>query len=69
MPMKSEFNMVYLSRDTRTQECFVNYGVIEQNKTLCNGQDLEIHLPVSVWVETSYLRVIRREVASLREEL
>jgi len=69
MPMKSEFNMVYLSRHSGTQECFINYGVVEQNETLCNGQALETPMLVSTWVKTSCLGVVRREVTSSREEL
>lgn len=58
MPVKSKFNTVYLSRDAGIQECFITHGVTEQNKTLCNGQDLETLMPVSVGVKTSYLRVV-----------
>lgn len=45
----------------------IKRGVIEQNKTLCNGQDLETLIPVGVGIKTSYLRVVKGEVASLRE--
>lgn len=69
MPTKSEFNVVYLSRDARIQECLIKHSVAEQNKTLCNGQDLEILIRVSVGVRTSYLRAVKGEVASTREDL
>lgn len=55
MSMKSEFNMVYLSRDARIQQCFIKHSVIGQNKTFCNGQDLETLIPVNVGIKTSGL--------------
>lgn len=69
MSMKSEFNMVYLSRDARIQQCFIKHSVIGQNKMFCNGQDLQTLIPVNVGIKTSYLWVVRGEVASFREDL